>query len=956
MQSRCDLQGDELVYSFGPFRLFPKRQLLLRNGSPVKVAGAAFELLHLLVRRHGELLSKDELLACGWPHTVVHESNLKVNMLILRRSLGDVQARPSYIATVHRRGYKFVAAVTVALAEAPIREGDGTSTAACGFPQRRNIIGREEDLARLIAGLEVGGQVTLVGAGGVGKTTLAINAGHALRAECPDGACLIDLSTLDDPMLLPATVASALGLRGEPADTLMAIVEYLSARRMFVVLDSCEHVLPMAALLARNLSIAGAQSRVLATSREPLGIQTERVLRLEPLACPNADDMAHAERAIDFPAVQLFARRAVELAGYSMVDADYAPVASICRALDGLPLAIELAASKLEILTPRQLSQMLDEQLCELSQQGDGVPPRHQTLLATIDWSYRLLSPQESTIFRRVSMFADAFELEDVVAIATPAGLNATTVTTCLGGLVAKSLLVAEASSGAGLRYRLLDSTRCYASQRLHEDPLEAEAQYAYAQRILALFEQAEGEWDWRETSHWTARYRARLSELRKALAWAFGHAEQAVLGIRLSVAAIPLWFEMSALAEGRSYTEQALQRAQTVACDETLRMKLACFRAWSMIYAQKRLPESEQIWLEAIDFAERAGNVSYQLRGLLGLAIFLMLTGEVGRGIERLDQVSAMARHHQEWSFLPEADRLRALANIYTGRLFEGAEVLERLAIEYPRVDRRSRMAGFQVDRFIGIRCYLPLAEWLSGRPDSAAKTAREAVLAAGRLGHLLSQSNALALAAIPVALWNGDIAALACYSMQLKANLEVESTALWIPVQRFFAAALRDLRGEIDAVDEMRASIEQLIECRFTVRIGMYLGILADALARQGRLDEAYDAMVEALDYQSRQQERWCRPELQRIQASILHRAGYFSCAERLLHTALADAREMRAAGFELRIVNDLAVHAIDNRRCSEAMQLLGAIYQRFSEGRHTKDVMTAAQLLRRAREIAA
>ena len=384
--------------------------------------------------------------------------------------------------------------------------------------------------------------------------------------------------------------------------------------------------------------------------------------------------------------------------------------------------------------------------------------------------------------------------------------------------------------------------------------------------------------------------------------------------------------------------------------------MKLASFRAWSMIYAEKRGADSEQIWLDAIAFAERAANVSYQLRGLLGLAIYLMLTGQLQQALECLDQVSAMAQRHQEWSAVPEAERLLALARIYTGQLDQGRAVLERLATEYPKVDRRSRMAGFQVDRFIGIRCYLPLAEWLSGRPDSATRTAREAVVAAGNLGHLLSQSNALALAAIPVALWNGDMAALACYSMQLKANLEVESTALWMPVQRFFAATFRDLRGEPNATDDMRAAIEQLIECRFTVRIGMYLGLLAEALARQDRLDDAYDSMVEALHYQSQQHERWCRPELQRIQASILHRAGYSSCAERLLHTALADAREMRATGFELRIANDLAVHDLDNRRSSEAIQLLDATYQRFSEGRHTQDVMTAAQLLRRASEIAA
>jgi tetratricopeptide (TPR) repeat protein len=259
--------------------------------------------------------------------------------------------------------------------------------------------------------------------------------------------------------------------------------------------------------------------------------------------------------------------------------------------------------------------------------------------------------------------------------------------------------------------------------------------------------------------------------------------------------------------------------------------------------------------------------------------------------------------------------------------------------------------MAGFQVDRYIGVRCHLPFVAWLTGHPDYAAATARDAVEAAGSLGHRVSQSNAIAMAALPVSLWNVDVSSLDRYTSQLKSIVEIENIAIWIPDQHFYAAALRDLLGHDDAVAKLREAIDGVIDCCLCSRIAMKLGILADALARRGRLDEAGDAIAEAFRHQERQAERWCRSELQRIEASIIYRAGEHARAEQALESALDEARAVEAKSFELRIATDLAAHHVGAGRSDDAIRILQPVYGSFSEGFATSDLLAAGKLLHRA-----
>lgn len=942
---------DERVYLFGPFRLFPHRQLLLQGDRRIHLGARAFELLHLMVKRSGEIISKDDLVAAAWPNVFVHDSNLKVNMWSLRRSLGDTQKQPTYIATVAGRGYRFVSAVQFATASLVDESAPLEATERRGLPPLPGIVGRDQDIADVLAALRNHRHVTVVGPGGVGKTTVAVAAAQLLAEEGLAGICFVDFSTFEDPTFVPAALAAALRLRGDQADALAAVLGYLEQRRLLVVLDNCEHVLTAVASFARRFAAGEGKSKLLATSREPLDTFAEHVVWLGPLASPPPGADLTAREAIRFPAVELFARRALEWAGYEFVDADCASVIQICRALDGLPLAIELAAAKAEGHAAHDLLAMLDNHLSVPSAHSHGASPRQETLLATIDWSFKLLSPTEATIFRLVSVFADEFELEDVVAVAAAAGLKPAHVTTGLGGLVAKSLLTAQVS-GAGLRYRLLDSTRRYATGARIESGLDAQARRSHAERILALFEQSEAEWEWRDNHDWNQRYLGRIADVRLALAWAFDVGGDVALGVRLTVATIPLWFERSLISEAQKRVEVALAHAEASQGDETLKTKLAISRAWCMNYTRSFVPEIEEYWRTAISYAQRAANLAYELQSLAGLSIYLGRIGRIPDAIARLEEFRALCARHRNWSLSPEGERLLAWAKAHTGDLKASLAILEGLAAAHPRVGKGSRMAGFQVDRYIGIRCYIPVLAWVSGRPDYAAAVAEAALTAAEGTGHLASQSNVLSLAACPVAYWNGDVEMLQRCTMKLRSILEMETIANWVPIQSFFAAALDDLRGEGAVSPRLRASVDELIECRFVRRISGFLGILAETLVREGRLDEASETVAEAMRYEARHSEKLSRPELMRIEALILQRSGSHVQAENLFRSALDEAHALSALAYELRIASDLATLYLEIDRPGDALALLSPVYQRFGEGFATKDLLAADNLLRRAR----
>jgi predicted ATPase/DNA-binding winged helix-turn-helix (wHTH) protein len=449
--------------SFGPFRLSPAQRLLERNGVPIAIGSRSLDILIALAARSGQTVSKRDLLSCVWPDTVVDDSSLRVHVAGLRKALGDVEGSSRYVANVPGRGYSLVAPT------AP--DGDASSCpvpAAPALPRRlARMIGRDATVLALRSELMRRRFVTLVGPGGVGKTTVAIAVAHAALADF-DAVWFVGLEALEDSASVNYALAAALGVLTELSDPLDEVVTVLRDKRCLIILDNCEHVVGGAAVLAEELFSRAAQLHILTTSRETLRAEGEHVYRLPPLSFPPRNTLITDAEMQAFPAVQLFMERAV--AGGSYLDPcemDASVVADICGRLDGVPLAIEIAASRLGMYGLEGIIALLESELSLHWQGRRTVKRRHQTLETLFDWSYNLLTEVEQRTFRRLSVFQDTFTLEAARAVAADVESEGVALALAIEGLAAKSLLMTVAIPGKSRRFRLFEITRVYALAKL---------------------------------------------------------------------------------------------------------------------------------------------------------------------------------------------------------------------------------------------------------------------------------------------------------------------------------------------------------------------------------------------------------------------------------------------------------------------------------------------------------
>lgn len=447
-------------FAFGPFVLIPERQLLTARGAPAPVGGRALDILVALVERCGELVSKRDLIARAWPDTYVDESNLKVNIAALRKVLGEPADEACYIATVTGRGYRFVAPVHAAGPGATRSPLSGRSPA--DLPARPGIVGRTGEIDALRADLEGARLVSLVGPGGVGKSTVALAVAEQVVRDGVE-VCIVDVAPLAEAAGVPDAVAAAVGLQSPFQGGVDELCEGLRVRRMLLIIDSYEHLTEAVATCADRILAAAAGVTILAVGREPLQLRGERVRRLEPLDVPPASEIYSAARVMAFPAVQLFvdcARRRRH--AFELSDANASVVGELCRRLDGLPLAIEWAAAWVEAFAENELLDLLAFPF-ELLKGPRASAERQQTLAAVIDRSFERLSDAERAVMGRLAIFDGAFGLE--AAYRMVGGERATSAEH-LASLVAKSLVVAERRAGKS-EYRLLETTRAYVRKRL---------------------------------------------------------------------------------------------------------------------------------------------------------------------------------------------------------------------------------------------------------------------------------------------------------------------------------------------------------------------------------------------------------------------------------------------------------------------------------------------------------
>jgi predicted ATPase/DNA-binding winged helix-turn-helix (wHTH) protein len=474
-------------FQFGPFELNVAERSLKKANQAVPLGGRAYDILIALLENAGEVVGKAELIARAWPDVTVEEGSLRVHLSALRKALGDGQFGNKYIASIQGQGYSFIAPV----ARLPADDDRGNASGGISSlpPALGRMVGRSNVIQEIRGLLKTGQRlITILGAGGIGKTTVALSVGHGAVADFSGAVFFVDLSTVNDQEHLIGAIASAVGLGPRLADPKEALLNFLRPRKVLVILDSCEHLIGKIAEIAGYIFRSAPDIYLLATSREALHVPDEHVLQLCPLDCPPDRPGLTASEVIAYPAVRLFAERVSARRGEFSLRDDEAPmIAEICRKLDGIALAIELAAGRAAIFGVRNTAARLGSRLDLLKFGRRTATPRHQALIATLDWSYDHLSELERVVLRCISIFSGPFTREAALAVAGEAGTQGAEIEDALENLANKSLMEVGNSS-RGTLYRLLNTTRAYALEKLvisGEQAVIAERHASFSLQVL---------------------------------------------------------------------------------------------------------------------------------------------------------------------------------------------------------------------------------------------------------------------------------------------------------------------------------------------------------------------------------------------------------------------------------------------------------------------------------------
>jgi predicted ATPase/DNA-binding winged helix-turn-helix (wHTH) protein len=937
--------------SFGPFRLLPAQQLLLEGDKPVRLGSRALDILVALAERAGELVTKEELVGRVWPNTFVEEGNLRVHVAALRRALGDGHAGARYVLNVPGRGYRFVASLSVT-EPVPSPPSPAATEAGHNLPAAlTRMVGRNDLVDALLAHVPQRRFITLVGPGGIGKTTVALTVAHKLSASYRDGVRFVDLAPVTDAQLAVSALASALGMAIRSDNPRPSLTSFLTGKEMMIVLDSCEHLISAAAGLAEDVFENAAGVHILATSREPLRVEGEHVVRLSGLRVPETSAGSTAADALAFSAVQLFVERATaSLDTFELTDANASAVVDICRRLDGIALAIEMAAGRLDTLGLSEIAALLDDRFRLLTRGRRTALPRHQTLRATLDWSHGLLPEFERLILRRLGIFAGWFTAQAASAVLSSQRMSLADVIDGIADLVGKSLVVADVG-GPTTFYRLLETTRAYAMEKLAEAGEVETVSRAHAHYYCELFERAEAEWETRPTAEWLAEYRHELDNLRAALDWAFSPKGDPGLGLPLTVAAAPLWLELSLMEECRARTEQALAALDDGGSQgERRRMQLCAALAWSEMYTTGSFRQTASIWAQALKLAEGRDDADYQLRALWGLWANSINKGRFRDALALAKRFSTVAATSGQAAELLIADRMTGASLHFLGDQAGARRHVQRMLDSYERPKHRSHLVRFQFDQRITAHITLARVLWLQGYADQAMATVRNSIARAQALNHTLSLCNALAQAACPVALLAGDLPAVERFTTLLLDLTAREALDVWHAYGECFQGQLLLRRGAPDpGLRLLRAGVDKLREANFVQYLTAFLGALADGAAGAGQIAEARAAIDEALARCEDSEERWAIAELLRIRGEIAMREdGSGATAEEHFLHGLDWARRQEAPAWELRIATSLARLRRHQGRSREGGEMLVSVYTRFTEGFGSTDLASAEALL--------
>ena len=939
------------VMTFGPFSLSAKGRLLTKNGTPVELGARTLDILIALASRPNEAVSKRDLLAQVWPDVTVEESSLRFHMARLRKALGDGQDGARYITTLAGRGYCFVAPVSRSTdpVAAPAAAADAIHVPHANLPGRLpRMVGRAEDISGVSSLLIAERFVTIVGSGGVGKTTVAIAVAHDLIDAFGGAVLFVDLGTLIAPDLTVTALASMLGLPVRSDDVTPSLITHLRDKRILLILDTCEHLIDAVAPLAARIFAAAPQVHILATSREALRVEGEHVYKLEPLACPPEDPALTADVARTFPAVQVFMERAAAGgARLEFSDADAAVVADICRKVDGVVLAIELAAGRVGAYGLQQTAALLDQRLTRLWPGQRTAPPRQKTLQATLDWSYALLSDVESRVLRRLAVFVGHFTMDAALAVVTSDNIHEALVFEAIDSLVAKSML-ATRPAGAMMRYRLLDATRAYALDIDIAKAELADLAVRHASYYRDWLKQIGGAAPALSAAAERLPLLANLNNVRAALEWCFGPGGDSGIGLELAAAAAPVFLAMSLLPECHRWSERAIEALTDTTRGGTEEMRLQSALGMSLMFIHASSEKAQQALDRGLAIAEGHGDALHRLQVLGPLHMFHLRIGHFKDALHYAQQGVAAAKALDDPSARTLAHALAGISLHVVGDL-AAAQVEFETALRHSRDSQGTRAIYLGFDGQTLASVVLARNLWLQGKPAQAHDLLHQTVKDAERRNHPVTLAIAL-IYAMSTLFWTGDLDSAAKHLDTFVAHAQRHSLAPYLAVGQGFKGRLELLHGDAKGgVASLQSCLAQFHAARYELLTTPFSATLAEGLAALGQQAEAMALMDETIRRCEAGGDLVYMPDLLRMKGCLLRGSTPGDeGAEQCFRQSLDWSRRQGAPAWQLRTAVDYATLLSARGDADGARALLGPAFEPFAEGLETADARSAARLL--------
>ena len=920
------------IFHFGPYTLDPESGSLMKSGSQVALGRRAFEVLLVLLEHAGEVVSHRDLIARVWPETVVEENNLRVQLSAIRRALSDGDNPTQYILNVPGRGYRFAAQVA--------RESTTTDAVAPGRRLPRpltRIVGRAplvQDMVRELPGHRLS---TLIGSGGLGKTSVALVVANEVQERFVDGSCFVDLASLTEPGLVPAAVADALRIPMHSEACGSALVEHLSDRQVLIVLDNCEHVIEQVAHFVETLLKGTPHVHFLATSREPLSAQGERIWRLQPLDIPPSEDPPDTlAELLTFPSVELFVERAsAALDTFRVTDADVELLIRLCQKLEGIPLAIELAAARINVFGIEGLVTEIEDSLKLLTHGRRTAQPRHRTLRATLDWSFDLLSEAEKSMFARLGVFTTGFTREAAMAVSCDDSLPETQAVECLSNLVAKSLVVVRFANGH-VHFRLLDPTRSYALEKLGASSAENATRRRHAEYFHSTICRIERERGARVDRH-PIDERLLIAEIRTALRWCFDEGGNRTLGLLLVAASSRLWYGLSLVDEYVSFVRRALSsRADTGSTSlESRRSEMRALLAMGLALFATRgsVDELVECYGSALDIAGELDDVESRKWALRGLWQYHHGLGEHDAALRHADAYEAQMGDTRTMT----ATRMRSITFTYQGELEKAQACFDVLRSNPFDASAISDLHTVDMDVRVVDHAIQARALWLRGFPSQALERAQQAMSIAVEGKHALSICYAAALGACPVALWSGELAMARRYLSLLEDRSGSFSLTFWYRFAEAYRRSLDIRNGE----RQRGRGDPPPYDAQWGYRHLEEFSVLGRGFSTRTLIERAWSPHP-----------IWCSAEVLRLEALDLlddnGAAGVYD-AIAMLERSLDIARRQGALSWELRTSASLVRVLAQHGRNADAHELMTGMLERFPDSTETPDYVAALELMR-------